>query len=61
MENALILKFDGNRQLIIEINTFSNYQKEFESIYKDIIIEKDSTIEQKENLLNELKENNENI
>ena len=34
MENALILKFDGNRQLIIEINTFSNYQKEFESIYK---------------------------
>lgn len=57
-ENALILKFEGNRQLILELNTFDNYLKELMSINKDTTKERDSNNNQQENLVNELKENN---
>ena len=56
-ENALILKFEGNKQLILELNTFDNYLKELSSIYKDTTIERDSKNNQQKNLENKLNEN----
>lgn len=57
-KNALILKFEDDRQLILELNTFDNFIKELMSIYKGTTIERDSKNNEQENLVNELKEKN---